>query len=154
MDLPKAFLQRIGEQLGNELPDFLKSFEEEAVRGIRYNPWRGAETWIQDAEERVPWMPDARYLKMGSEAGNSVEHTAGAFYIQDPSAMIAAEVLGAQPGERVMDLCAAPGGKSTQLGLRMAGRGLLVCNEPVPKRAKVLRKSFFGTRKRERPFGS
>ena len=56
--------------------------------------------------------------------------------------MLPAAVLNARPGEFVLDLCSAPGGKATQSGLRMAGEGLLVCNEPVPKRAQVLSRNL------------
>ena len=138
--LPEQFIQNMAEQLGDELPAFLRSYEEPYLRGIRLNPLKPVEDSAlpEGIGESVPWEPLGRYLAMDSDAGATPLHVAGAFYLQEPSAMLPAAVLNPQPGERVLDLCAAPGGKSTQLGLRMAGQGLLVCNEPVPKRAQVL----------------
>lgn len=137
--LPEAFVSRMREQLGEELTAFLHALEEPPLRGIRLNPLKtmdGAETYT--ASERIPWQEGAFYLAGDSEAGSSVLHEAGAYYIQEPGAMMPAAVLNARPGETILDLCAAPGGKSTQMGLAMQGEGLLVCNEPVPKRAAVL----------------
>ncbi|MGN0761846.1 MAG: RsmB/NOP family class I SAM-dependent RNA methyltransferase [Aristaeellaceae bacterium] len=138
--LPEQFIQSMAERLGDELPAFLRSYEEPYLRGIRLNPLKPVEDSAlpEGIGEPVPWEPWGRYLAMDSDAGATPLHEAGAFYLQEPSAMLPAAVLNPQPGERVLDLCAAPGGKSTQLGLRMAGQGLLVCNEPVPKRAQVL----------------
>ena len=138
--LPEQFIQNMAERLGDELPAFLRSYEEPYLRGIRLNPLKPVEDSAlpEGVGEPVPWEPLGRYLAMDSDAGATPLHEAGAFYLQEPSAMLPAAVLNPRPGERVLDLCAAPGGKSTQLGLRMAGQGLLVCNEPVPKRAQVL----------------
>ncbi|MGN0970740.1 MAG: RNA methyltransferase, partial [Aristaeellaceae bacterium] len=132
--LPEQFIQNMAERLGDELPAFLRSYEEPYLRGIRLNPLKPVEDSAlpEGIGEPVPWEPQGRYLAMDSDAGATPLHEAGAFYLQEPSAMLPAAVLNPQPGERVLDLCAAPGGKSTQLGLRMAGQGLLVCNEPVP----------------------
>ena len=69
------------------------------------------------------------FLSPESMAGSTVFHEAGAFYLQEPAAMLPAEVLDPRPGERILDLCAAPGGKSTQIGLKMRGEGLLICND-------------------------
>ena len=91
-----------------------------------------------EAGAPVPWAENAYELAADSAAGITVSHEAGAFYLQDPGAMLPAAVMAARPGERILDLCAAPGGKTTQMGLDMAGEGLLVSNEPVPKRAAVL----------------
>ena len=135
---PEAFVSRMHRQLGEELPAFLRALAEPAARGIRLNPCKPADLPQDDWLEPVPWEPDARYLVPDSRAGATAAHEAGAFYLQEPSAMLPARALAVRPGERVLDLCAAPGGKSTQLGAQMAGRGLLVCNEPVPARAKIL----------------
>jgi len=141
--LPEDFLKRIGGQLGEELPAFLRAMGEPPVRGIRFHPRRAAPGLPEsDLLAPVPWAEDAWFLRAGSEAGVTVAHEAGAFYLQDPSAMIPAAVLAPAPGETVLDLCAAPGGKSTQAAMRMAGKGLLICNEPVEKRARILSRNL------------
>lgn len=86
----------------------------------------------------VPWEPTGFYYDPETRPGLHPWHAAGAYYLQEPSAMAPAALLDPQPGEWVLDLCAAPGGKSTQLAGRMGGKGLLVCNEIHPKRAAVL----------------
>ena len=138
-ELPEAFVRRMREQLDDELSAFLHALDEDPVRGIRFNPRK--ETEAADSlrtGERVPWEENGYYLEADSNAGSMILHEAGAFYIQEPGAMMPAAVLAAKPGEKVLDLCAAPGGKSTQIGCAMQGEGLLVCNEPVPKRAAIL----------------
>ena len=138
--LPVAFVQRMRCQLGEELPDFLCALEAPAVRGIRLNPFKpSALTERYRGGERILWEPEGFLLPPDSPAGSTLAHEAGAFYLQEPSAMLPARVMAAQPGERMLDLCAAPGGKATQMGIALGGKGLLVCNEPVPKRAEVLR---------------
>ena len=130
-------------QLGPELTAFLRALEEPPLRGIRLNAMkRTAAAEPYAAAEPVPWAEDAYYLASDSDAGASVLHEAGAFYIQEPCAMMPAAVLGAKPGEKVLDLCAAPGGKSTQIGCMMRGEGLLVCNEPVFRRAQILSRNI------------
>jgi len=138
--LPKAFVDRMAEQLGSELPAFLHTYEEPYQRGIRLNPMKTvAENHLPAGmQERVPWEPTGFYLSMESKAGADILHEAGAWYLQEPSAMIPAAVLNAQPGERILDLCAAPGGKTTQNALRMEGQGTIVCNEPMADRARIL----------------
>ncbi|MBR4192975.1 MAG: RsmB/NOP family class I SAM-dependent RNA methyltransferase [Oscillospiraceae bacterium] len=86
----------------------------------------------------VPWCPTGFYYDPATRPGLHPCHAAGAYYLQEPSAMAPGELLDPRPGERVLDLCAAPGGKSTQLAGKMAGEGLLVCNEIHPKRAGIL----------------
>ena len=138
-DLPEMFVNRMRQQLGNELTAFLHALEGKPVRGIRLNPLKpSAATKEYAGSDRVPWANDGYYLAADSDAGATILHAAGAFYIQEPGAMLPAMVLDAKPGEKVLDLCAAPGGKSTQIGSMMQGEGLLVCNEPVPKRAQIL----------------
>ena len=138
--LPEAFVQRMRCQLEDELPAFLRALEEPPVRGIRLNPFKPSPLTEPYREgERIPWEENGFLLPEDSPAGSTLAHEAGAFYLQEPSAMLPARVMNALPGERLLDLCAAPGGKATQLGIMMGGEGLLVCNEPVPKRAEILR---------------
>jgi len=144
--LPQAFIDQMAEALKEELPAFLSSYDEPYHRGLRMNPFKqpslGLDNWVDGIEELIDWEPQGRYLAMDSLAGIHPLHEAGAYYLQEPSAMIPAAVLAPQPGERVLDLCAAPGGKSTQLAVRMAGQGLLVSNEPVPSRAAILSRNM------------
>lgn len=137
--LPKEFIGQMEALLGGALPAFLRSYDAPPVRGVRMRP--GQEK-LPEAEEAVPWGSGAYYLPLSSRAGAAPEHEAGAYYIQEPSAMAPAAALHPQPGERVLDLCAAPGGKSTQLAAYLEGRGLLVCNEPVLSRAQVLSRNI------------
>ena len=137
-ELPQAFLSQMAAQLKGEMAAFLRTYDEPYQRGLRVNPWKRPTLLPDDCGERVPWEENGHYLALTSTAGADVLHEAGAWYLQEPSAMLPAAVLNAQPGEHVLDLCAAPGGKSTQSGLRMGGQGVLVCNEPVWERAKIL----------------
>ena len=141
--LPEAFVSRMQRQLGNELPAFLLTLEAPPVRGIRLNVLK--ETDATEAFRqypRIPWVKEAYELPSESEAGSTILHEAGAFYLQEPGAMLPAAILDAKPGERILDLCAAPGGKSTQIGIAMENQGLLVCNEPVSKRARILSRNI------------
>ncbi|MBQ8535847.1 MAG: RsmB/NOP family class I SAM-dependent RNA methyltransferase [Clostridia bacterium] len=144
--LPQTFIDQMAEALKEELPAFLASYDEPYYRGLRINsfkqPLKGLEEWVKDMEGQIPWEAEGRYLAMASQAGSHPLHEAGAYYLQEPSAMIPAAVLSPRPGERVLDLCAAPGGKSTQLAIRLQGKGLLVSNEPVSSRAQVLSRNM------------
>ena len=144
--LPEAFLERLTDQLGSAMPDYLAAMEQPAQRGLRVNPHKVPDEPLSELIDgllgAVPWEPDGFLLTPDSTAGSHPLHEAGAYYLQEPSAMLPARVLCAQPGETVLDLCAAPGGKSTQLACAMAGRGTLVCNEIVPSRAKVLSRNL------------
>ena len=93
---------------------------------------------IEGLAAPVPWAKGAYFVEGDARPGLSPLHEGGLFYMQEPSALTAVTSLDPQPGERVLDLCAAPGGKSTQIAALMAGRGLLCCNEPIPSRAQIL----------------
>ena len=133
---PQAFLERMRAMLGSEYGEFWAALNGEPQRGLRLNPRREgyAGAWTQ----RVPWEEDGRYVAQDFRPGQDLAHFAGAYYMQDPSAMAPARVLDVQRGEVVLDLCAAPGGKSGQLGAALGGAGALVSNEPDFGRAKAL----------------
>ncbi len=129
-------------QLGAAYDAFLASYEKERTYGLRYNPLKASrEDFLREAPfalRAVPWAEEGFYYEPSEQPGRHMLHEAGAFYIQEPSAMAVVPLLDPQPGERILDLCAAPGGKSTHIAGRMRGQGLLVSNEIVPSRAKVL----------------
>ena len=89
-------------------------------------------------EDAVPWCKGGYYVRETARPGKSIYHEAGAFYLQEPSAMVVATLANVKPGEKVLDLCAAPGGKSTALGDALRGEGVLVSNEIHPSRVKIL----------------
>ena len=136
--LPEAFLQRIQTQLGEEYPAFLQSLERPRAVALRFNPLKGDAPQLPFVAEPVPWEPLGYYYDPNTRPGLHVYHEAGVYYLQEASAMAPVALLDPQPGEWVCDLCAAPGGKSTQIAGRMMGAGFLLCNEWSPKRAKIL----------------
>ena len=138
--LPDEFMRSIEEMLGCEAPAFFASLEEPPTLALRLNPARAGAAAAAEAfaADSVPWEENGRYLRAGAKPGAGIAHAAGAFYLQEASAMVSAAILDAQGGERILDLCAAPGGKSTQIAAALGGSGLLISNEPEPARAKVL----------------
>ena len=138
--LPEGFAARMHALLGSEYDEFLASFDRPLCAGLRINPLKAgfAGSLSRFSLSPVPWCPTGFYYDAASRPGLSPYHAAGLYYLQEPSAMAPAELLDPQPGERVLDLCAAPGGKSTQLAGKLQGKGLLVCNEINAKRAKIL----------------
>lgn len=140
--LPEAFLQRMEAQLGSEYPAFLESLERPRAVALRFNPLKGERPVLPFVREPVPWEPEGFYYDPETRPGLHVYHEAGVYYLQEASAMAPVALLDPKPGERVCDLCAAPGGKTTQIAGRMLGQGFLVCNEINPKRAKILSRNI------------
>ncbi len=139
---PEAFLERMKQLLGEEYPDFLNSLKDTPHRGLRLNPLKvKEEDFLSQAPfslTPVPWAEHGFYYSKQDTPGKHPYHEAGVYYIQEPSAMSVVPLLHASPGERILDLCAAPGGKSTQIGCALKGLGLFVTNEIHPARAKSL----------------
>ncbi len=136
--LPEAFLKRMEAQLGPEYPAFLASLERPRAVALRLHPRKRPAKPLPFLGGPVPWEPLGFYFDSQARPGLHPYHEAGVYYLQEASAMAPVALLDPQPGERVLDLCAAPGGKATQIAGRMEGRGLLVANEIHPKRAAVL----------------
>ncbi len=141
MNLPEEFIIRMQKRLGAAYPAFLRCYDAPPVRGVRANLLKlSAEAFAALAPfagERVPWAEGGFYTT-AEKVGHFPAWHAGLFYAQEPSAMCAAPLLAVKPGERVLDLCAAPGGKTTQLAAAMRGEGVLVANEYVFDRARIL----------------
>lgn len=139
--IPSEFLTRMQSMLGQEYDAFLASLDRPLQRGIRLGRKAAGHT-VPFLGERVPWTENGYTYDPESRPGKHPYHEAGLYYLQEPSAMAPAALLRPRPGERVLDLCAAPGGKSTQLADFLDGQGLLVCNEINPKRAKILSRNI------------
>jgi 16S rRNA C967 or C1407 C5-methylase (RsmB/RsmF family)/NOL1/NOP2/fmu family ribosome biogenesis protein len=146
MMLPQEFLERMEQMLGSEYPEFLASYEKERYQSLRLNPCKAEkEQFLAQTQMRlepVPWCGDGYYYRKEDTPGKHPYHEAGVYYIQEPSAMAPAEYLmqdvADMAEERILDLCSAPGGKSTQIAAKMAGKGILLCNEIHPARARIL----------------
>ncbi|BCG58731.1 RsmB/NOP family class I SAM-dependent RNA methyltransferase [Paenibacillus sp. URB8-2] len=145
--LPAAFTARIKEMLGNETDAFLGTYTAPRTQGLRLNRLKtGTESERNAAEKAmslfglqpIPWCSEGYYYEDPARPGRHPYHEAGLYYIQEPSAMSAAVLLDPRPGETVLDLAAAPGGKTTHIASLMEGHGLLVSNEIHPERAKIL----------------
>ena len=136
--LPEAFLNRMKEQLREEYPAFLDSLERPRAVALRFNPLKGETPELPFVKAAVPWEDCGYYYDPQSRPGLHPYHEAGVYYLQEASAMAPVTLLDPQPGEKICDLCAAPGGKSTQIAGKMQGEGFLLCNEFNAKRAKIL----------------
>ena len=145
--LPEAFLKEMKGLLKDSYPDYLACFKEQPFAGLRANTLKisGEElrTLLPWKLSPVPWTPNGYYIEdPGSRPSLHPAYSAGLYYLQEPSAMAPAAVLPIEPGQRVLDLCAAPGGKSTQLAARLKGEGVLVSNDISPSRARGLFKNL------------
>ena len=140
--LPKEFLARMERQLGEEYPAYLASLQRPRAAALRFNPLKGEPPEVPFGLTPVPWEPMGFYFDPDARPGLHPYHEAGVYYLQEASAMAPVVLLAPQPGERICDLCAAPGGKSTQIAGRMKGEGFLLCNEYSPKRAKILSRNM------------
>ena len=130
---------RMKAQLNAEFEEYLHALERPRAVALRFNPLKGENVpTLQFVGAGVPWEPMGYYYDPAARPGLHPYHEAGVYYLQEASAMSAVALLDPQPGERVCDLCAAPGGKTTQIAGRMRGEGFLLCNEWSPKRAKIL----------------
>ncbi|MBO4267459.1 MAG: RsmF rRNA methyltransferase first C-terminal domain-containing protein [Lachnospiraceae bacterium] len=146
-DLPIEFKERMRRQLGDGYDAFINSYDEPAAKALRLNRRRikpvdfarmSSIATCEDPPAEVPFWAGAYYYE-DAKPGSKVLHDAGAYYIQEPSAMVPVTLLDVNAGgQKVLDLCAAPGGKTTQIADLMEGAGLLVSNEPIIKRAKIL----------------
>lgn len=140
--LPEAFLERMKRQLGGEFEAYLDSLERPRAVALRFNPLKGERPALDFVGAPVPWEPEGFYYDPASRPGLHPFHEAGIYYLQEASAMAPVALLDPQPGERICDLCSAPGGKTTQIASRMMGQGFLLCNEYSPKRAKILSRNI------------
>ncbi len=139
--LPDLFVHRMRTLLGSEAQDLLKVLAESNQAGLRVNTNKlSAEAFLDITElslEPVAWL-ESGFLLNNSGAGKHPFHAAGLYYLQEPSAMSVAEVVAPQEGDWVLDLAAAPGGKSTHLSSLMKDTGLLVSNDVNRKRCRAL----------------
>lgn len=147
MNLPIEFEKKMKAFLGDEWDDFLYSYDNNRFQALRFNTlkvqspeerMRILKTLKISSDKKVSWADEAYYFDENVRPGKQPYHEMGLYYIQEPSAMSAAALLAPKPGMRVLDLCAAPGGKSTQLATYLGDSGLLVSNEINTQRSRIL----------------
>lgn len=147
MNLPIEFEKKMKAFLGNEWDDFLYNYDNNRFQALRFNTlkvqspeerMRILKTLKISSDKKVSWANEAYYFDENVRPGKHPYHEMGLYYIQEPSAMSAAALLAPKPGMRVLDLCAAPGGKSTQLATYLGDSGLLVSNEINTQRSRIL----------------
>ena len=140
-ELPFEFKDRMKKILGDEFDDYIKSLEEEPVRGFRVNTDKisleNFEKINKFSSGKIPYVDNGYYLDY-DKIGNHPYHHAGMIYVQEPGAMAPAECVQIDPDWKILDLCAAPGGKSTQLKNKLGENGILVSNEIISSRCKIL----------------
>jgi NOL1/NOP2/sun family putative RNA methylase len=147
MNFPYDFEKKFQSLMSqSEFDEFWSALHEPRVSGLRVNRlkldllrWQEITPFQADA---VPWSDDGYYLEEDTRPGIHPYYHAGLYYIQEPSAMLPAQLLAARPGDRVLDLCAAPGGKTVRLATDMQNQGLLLSNDINPKRIKALIKNI------------
>ena len=144
--LPEHFAEEMKRLLGEEYNAFAASYAKMPRAGMRLNSRRGAAEEIFSrlpfSLEKVPWIPNGYYYTKEDTPSKHPYYYAGLYYLQEPSAMTPASLLPVQPGDRILDLCAAPGGKATELGARLKGKGCLFANDISNSRAKALLKNL------------
>lgn len=141
--LPQDFIEQMKSMLGQETTAFLDSYDKPRTQALRLNSLKLKEEHIEPIAQqfqlkKVPWCNTGYYYNSQVRPGKHPYHTAGLYYIQEPSAMSAIELLDPQPYETVLDLAAAPGGKTTHMAEKMKDTGLLVSNEIHNGRARIL----------------
>ena len=142
MDLPISFLDKMKGLLKEEFEDFLESYDDNKYLGLRVNTLKiGKDEFLKRSPfnlTSIPWVKEGFYYGAEDRPGRHPYHEAGLYYIQEPSAMAVGELVDPKPGEKVLDLCAAPGGKTTHMAAKMNQQGILISNEIHPQRAKIL----------------
>ncbi len=153
MKLPVAFETKMKGLLGEEYPDYIASYQHPKTRGFRINPLKiSNEEWDRltpfETRKKVPWCEQGFYYEAKEKPTKHPYYFAGLYYIQEPSAMAPGAYIPIEEGDRVLDLCAAPGGKSTQVGSRLGQKGVLVSNDISATRAMALLRNIesFGIR--------
>lgn len=142
MNLPKDFADKMKNLLGNEYETFINSYNEERNYGLRINTLKISIEHFLNINpfhlRNIPWVEEGFYYEAQDNPGKHPYHDAGLYYIQEPSAMAVARYLNPQPGEKILDLCSAPGGKSTFIASMLKGKGLILSNEINKGRAEIL----------------
>lgn len=146
MNLPEAYIASMKEMLKEDFDAYMESFHDTRVYGLRVNTSKiSVEDFLKISPfnlKPIPWIDNGFYYTEDEKPGKHPYYYAGLYYLQEPSAMTPAYTLPIEEGDKVLDMCAAPGGKSTELGAKLKGTGLLMSNDISNSRAKALLKNI------------
>ena len=149
INLPEEYEKEMRGLLGAEFEEYKKTYEQPVRQGLRFNPYKLTKSVWENImpfeKEQIPWVENGYYVHAEEKEENPARHPyyfAGLYYLQEPSAMTPASRLEVQPYDKVLDLCAAPGGKATELVCRLQGKGFLLANDLSNSRAKALLKNL------------
>ena len=146
INLPKQFLEHMESLLDAEFPLFVNSYEQKVKSGLRINTSKISceefERLVPFKVTKIPWISNGYFYEEGISPAKYPYYYAGLYYLQEPSAMTPASRLPIEPGDMVLDLCAAPGGKATELAAKLKGEGVIVANDISNSRAKALQKNL------------
>ena len=149
INLPEEYEKEMRSLLGAEFEEYKKIYEQPVRQGLRFNPYKLTKPVWEEImpfeKEEIPWVENGYYIHGEEKEENPARHPyyfAGLYYLQEPSAMTPASRLEIQPYDKVLDLCAAPGGKATEMAGRLQGKGLLLANDLSNSRAKALLKNL------------
>ena len=147
MRLPEKFTEQMKNMLGDDLPNYIEALDRPMYHALRVNTLKiSVEDFLKISPFKltpVPWCGNAFYYDAETEfPSKHPYYYAGLYYLQEPSATLPASTLPIEEGDRVLDICAAPGGKSTELLARLGKTGYLVSNDISASRAKALIKNL------------
>lgn len=147
LNLPEQYVERMKKLLSEEeFQAYMDSFEKKNVRGLRVNTLKITTEEFEKISpftlKKIPWTDNGYYYEDNVQPAKHPYYYAGLYYIQEPSAMTPAQLLPVEPGDKVLDVCAAPGGKSTELAAKLQGKGMLISNDISNSRAKALLKNI------------
>jgi len=146
MQLPADYVKEMKELLGEDFPKYEKSFERDGSNGLRVNTSKISVTEFEKIApftlKRIPWIDNGFFYETNENVTKHPYYFAGLYYIQEPSAMTPANRLPISQGDFVLDMCAAPGGKATELASKLKGSGMLMANDISNSRAKALLKNL------------
>ncbi|VDN45855.1 SAM-dependent methyltransferase [Petrocella atlantisensis] len=145
MDLPLLFEKEMRVLLQDKYSDFIDSYDQPRHFGLRVNALKVEDDFVDQMAfelEKIPWCNQGYYYHEDERPGKDAYYMAGCYYIQEPSAMMVGTAVDAKPGDKIIDLCAAPGGKTTHIAAMMEHRGIIVSNDISPSRVRNLNKNI------------
>lgn len=127
--LPKSYIDKMNKLLKEDAANYFACFDKPSFNGLRVNTSKiSVEQFKKQSPfklEPIPWTTNGFYIDKNEKPAKHPYYFAGQYYLQEPSAMTPASLLPIKEGDFVLDMCAAPGGKSTELGAKLNGSGLL-----------------------------